>query len=146
MTVATITGICVALLIAAGAYFFLRARSMPTSVVGRVLRWAAVAVTVGVAIATLPAALDDSPSVPYLLAVPVLAALLAAVADVTGRAVVILTSAAALVMLAMGLFFAMFLTPYFLVPALVLGLAALASIRPRDVPANRSQGRPAVNP
>lgn len=146
MSVATITGICIALFIAVGAYFYLRGRSAPTPLVGRVLRWFAFAVTVAVAVAALPAALDDSSSVPYLLAVPVLAALLAVIADVTGRAVTILTSAAALAMLAVGLFFAMFLTPYFLVPALVLGLAAIASIRPRGLPANNGQGHPAVNP
>lgn len=131
MNIATITGVGTAVFIAAAASFYLRGRSAPPPVLGRALRWLAFAAAVVTAIAALPDALDDSSSVPYLLAVPVLVALLPVVADVTGRAVGILTGVAALVMLAIGLFFAMFSTPYFLVSALVLGVAAIATIRPR---------------
>ncbi|WP_199435291.1 hypothetical protein [Qaidamihabitans albus] len=78
----------------------------------------------------MPAARADSEIVPYRLIGPVLAGLAAVIADVTGRAVGILTAVTALVMAAWGLFLAMFLTPYFVSPALPLGAAAIASIRP----------------
>lgn len=146
MNVAAITGICVAFFVAVAALFYLRGRSAAAPLLGRVLSWLAFAGTLGIAIAMLPAALDDSPSVPYLLAIPVLAALLAVIADVTGKAVAILTGVAALGMLAMGLFFAMFLTPLFLVPVLVLGAAAVAAIRPRGRRTGNEHEQHAVNP
>lgn len=143
MNVATIIGILVALFVAAAAFFYLRGKPAGTQQVGRALTWLAFAGTLGITIAVLPAALDDSPSVPYLLIVPLLAALLAVIADLTRTAVGVLTGVAALVMLAMGLFFAMFLTPLFLAAALVLAGAAVAAIRPRaGASATRAKSTP----
>ena len=130
MTIGTITGVVVALFIAAAALLYLRGRSTPAPAAGRALRWLAVAGTVGIAIAAMPAALDDSSVVPYLVGAPVLLAAAVAVADVTGRAVGITTALAATLMLGWGVFLASFQTPLFVFPAVVLGVAALLAIRP----------------
>ncbi|GAA1296950.1 hypothetical protein [Saccharothrix xinjiangensis] len=132
MSIGVVAGICVALFVAAGAFAHLRGRSTPGSPVGQALRWLVLAGAVGIAVAALPDALADSPVVPSLLAPPVLLALLALIAGGYGKAVVATSSAAALLMLLWGVFLASFLTPYFVFPALALGVAAVASIRPRD--------------
>lgn len=95
MNVSTITGIFVALFVAVAAFFFLRGKPAGVPRLGRALTWLAFAGTLGITTAVLPAALDDSPSVRYLLAVPLLAALLAVIADVTRTAVGILTASRA---------------------------------------------------
>lgn len=144
MTIAAMTGLCTALFVAAAAYSYFRGRSTPAPLAGRVLRWLAFAGTLGITVATLPTALDDSDVVPLLLTVPALAGLLAVVADAAGKAVGTVTAAAALLTLGWGVFLAMFLTPYFVFPALVLGAAAITSIRPRR-PHAVGNARRAVN-
>ncbi|MFC6087829.1 hypothetical protein [Saccharothrix lopnurensis] len=137
MSIGALTGICIALFVAAAAFFRLRGRPTTGTPVGRVLRWLAFAGTVGTTVAALPLALSDSAVVLLLLAVPLVPAALVVVSDATGRLVGTTTAAAALLMLLWGVFLASFLTPYFVFPALLLGAAALASIRPR------AAGRPA---
>ncbi|QFZ21113.1 hypothetical protein [Saccharothrix syringae] len=138
MTIGTLTGLCVALFIAAAALFHQFGRSATGPRVGRVLRWLAFAGTVGIAVAALPEALADSSVVVALLAVPVVLGLLVVVADAAGRAVGPVTAIAAALMLGWGVFLAMAFTPYFVFPALVLGVAAVASVRPRRVAGGRS--------
>ncbi len=146
MTIATITGTGVALFIVAAVFVRLRGRPTPGSALGRTLRWVALAAAVGIAVAALPAALDGGGIVPYLLAVPALASLAAVVSDVTGTLVGTTTAAAALLVLGWGVFLASFLTPYFVFPALVLGVAAIASIRPRHEEAADGGERGVVHP
>lgn len=143
MTIAGLVGSCTALFIAAAAFHYLFGRSTTAPLVGRVLRWVAFAGAVGIAVAALPDALGDSGVVPLLLAVPVLSGAAAVVADATGRAVGVTTAAAALLTLGWGVFLAMFLTPYFVFPALVLGVAAITSIRPRGRHPATTGGHPA---
>ncbi|MGM1062499.1 hypothetical protein [Saccharothrix sp. Mg75] len=142
MSVGTITGAVLALFVAAAVVLYLRGRAAPAPAVGRVLRWVALAGAVGVALAALPVAVrDGGGAVPYLL-VPVPACALAVVADAVGRFVVTTTAAAALLVLGWGVFLAMFITPYFVFPALVLGAAAIASVRPRRERAVRDGAHP----
>lgn len=131
MSVGALTGICVAAFVAAAAFVHSRGRTTAAPSVGRVLRWLAFAGAVGIAVAALPVALADSAVVLALLAAPVLLGLLVVIADATGRAVGATTAVAALLMLLWGVFLASFLTPFFVFPALLLGAAAITSIRPR---------------
>ncbi|MFD7659931.1 hypothetical protein ACFV4N_38645 [Actinosynnema sp. NPDC059797] len=133
MSVGALTGICVAAFVAAAAFFYSRGRTTAASPVGRVLRWLAFAGTVGIAVAALPVALADAENAVVLamLAAPVLLGLLVVIADAAGRAVGATTAIAAPLMLLWGVFLASFLTPFFVFPALLLGAAAITSIRPR---------------
>ena len=100
--------------------------------VGRALRWLAVAATVAIVVALLPDTLSENGGATvYLLGVPLAAAAAVAVADLTGRAVGTLTTVAALVMLVWGLLLGLGPGVWYVLPALVLGLAALAGGRPR---------------
>lgn len=91
------------------------------------LRWLAGAVTVGLAISFFPTAWDDSGAFAFVLVgVPVLAAALALSAVPAGRATA-LTWIAAVVMLGWSLITALGLGIYFLVPSLLLFLAAAMS-------------------
>ena len=139
MNVATIVGGVLALFVAAAVFIYLgRRRTTPHSV-GRTLRLLAFAATLGIAIALLPVTVSDSgASASYLLGVPMVAALLPLVADLTGRAVGITTALGALVMLSWGLILGLGNGVYFVLPALLLGAAAVASIVPR-------RGTPARN-
>jgi hypothetical protein len=137
MTIGTITGVVVALFFAAAALLHLRRRSTPTPVAGRVLRWLAAAATAGIAIAALPTSLNDGAVAASLVVAPVLPAAAAVIADVTGKAVGTTTAVAAVLMLGWGVFLASFQTPLFVFPALVLGVAALLSIRPAKQRENR---------
>ncbi|HET6287245.1 MAG TPA: hypothetical protein VFG15_10865 [Amycolatopsis sp.] len=131
--IATIAGICIALFIAAAVFIRFNGRWSVPGAVGRALRWLAIAATAGIAVALLPSTLADSGAATvYLLGVPLLAAGAAAVADLTGRAVTVVTAVAAVLMLAWGLLLGLGSGVWFVLPALVLGLAALASLRPHD--------------
>jgi hypothetical protein len=130
MTIGTLIGVVLALFTTAAAILHLRGRSTPRPTAGRVLRLLAAAATVGIAILALPASLNDGAFAASLVLAPVLPAAAAVVADVTGKAVGTTTTIAAILMLGWGVFLASFQTPLFVFPALLLGVAALLSIRP----------------
>lgn len=131
--IATTTGACLALFATVAVLIRLRGRWTVPGTIGRALRSIAVAVTVGIAIALFPTMSADSGSATaYLLGVPLAAAAAVVVADLTGRAVGVASTIAALTMLAWGLVLGLGPGVYFVLPALVLGIAALASVRPRD--------------
>jgi predicted histidine transporter YuiF (NhaC family) len=103
------------------------------------LRLLAFAATVGIVIALLPSTVTDSgASAGYLLGVPVVAAVGPLVADLAGRAVGITTTVGALVMLVWGLLLGLGIGFWFIIPALLLGMAAVAGISSRRaaVPGN----------
>lgn len=77
-----------------------------------------------------PRSWPDGGATAYLLGVPLLAAAAVAVADATGRAIGAVTAGAALVMLVWGLLLGLGYGAYFLLPALILVVAGLASVRP----------------
>ncbi|GAA3463757.1 hypothetical protein ACFFSW_31390 [Saccharothrix longispora] len=130
--IATITGACLALLLTAAALVRLRGRWSVPGTSGRALRWVAVAVTVGIAVALFPVVWSDSGgATAYLLGLPLVVAAAVVAADLTGRAVGVVTAVAALVMLVWALVLGLGPGVYFALPALILGLAALASVRPR---------------
>ena len=131
--IAVITGVCLALLISAAVVVRLNGRWKEPGAVGRALRWFGVAGIVGIAVAVLPATWSDNEgATAYLLAVPLVAAVAVAVADITGRAVGTVTAVAAMVVLVWGLLLGLGQGGYFLFPALVLVVAVLASVGPRD--------------
>lgn len=130
--IAVITGILLGSLIVVAVVVRLNGRWSAPGTGGRALRWFAVAATVAIAVALLPGTLSDSGGATvYLLGVPLLAAAAVAVADVTGRAVGTVTAVAALAMLVWGLLLGLGYGVYFLLPALILAVAVLASVRPR---------------
>lgn len=138
MNIATLTGACIAVFVLAAGFIYLRRTAAPRGFAGSGLRWLALAATLAIAIATAPTAMDDRSGLIWFVGVPVLIALLPVAADATARGVGIVTGAAAVAMLFVGLFLAMLLTYYFVVPALILGVAALVSIPPRVGTESRS--------
>ncbi|MCZ7423502.1 MULTISPECIES: hypothetical protein [unclassified Micromonospora] len=132
MTVAGVLGVVLALFVAAAAFVYLgRRRAMPGAL-GRSLRLLALGVTLWIAVAVLPDTLSDSGAAAgYLLGVPTVAALLPLAADLAGRAVGVTTTLAAMVMLVWGLLLGLGDGVYFVIPALVLGAAAVVSVTPR---------------
>jgi predicted secreted protein len=136
---APIVGGVLALFLAAAAFVYLGRHGPTPRVVGRVLRMLAFAVTVGIVVALLPFTVDDSgAAASYLLGVPLVAAASALVADFANRAVGITTVVAALVMLVWGLILGLGIGLWFIIPALILGIAAVASMSSRRaaVPSN----------
>ncbi|SDZ19911.1 hypothetical protein SAMN05444365_10721 [Micromonospora pattaloongensis] len=141
MTVATIVGGVLALFVAVAAFIYLGRRRTTPQALGRALRLLAFGATLGIAIALVPATTSDSgASAAYLLGVPMAVAVLPLVADLTGRAVGITTALGALVLLAWGLILGLGDGVYFVIPALVLGVAAVASITPRRGMSARNHG------
>lgn len=131
--IAVITGTCLGLLILAAVIISLNGKWNTPGTAGRALRWFAIAATVAISVALLPGTLSDSGGATvYLLGVPLVAAAAVVAADVTGRAVGVVTTVAAVVMLVWGLLLGLGYGIYFVLPALVLGLAALATLRPRE--------------
>lgn len=129
---APIVGGVLALFLAAAAFIYLGRRGAAPGVVGRVSRVVAFAATAGITVALLPFTVDDSGvAAVYLLGVPVIAAASALIADLTHRAVGVTTVVAALVMLAWGLLLGLGIGLWFLVPALILGIAAVATASSR---------------
>lgn len=129
MTVAGTVGGVVALFVAVAAFRYLSRRRAAPDAAGRVLRLLAFAATVGIATALLPSTVADSgASAGYLLGVPVVAAAGPLVADLTGRLVGISTTVGALVMLLWGLLLGLGIGFWFILPALLLGLAAVSRI------------------
>jgi len=141
VTIATIVGGVLGLFIAVAAFMYLsRHRATPDSV-GRVLRLLAFAATIGIVIALLPFTVADSgASAGYLLGVPVVAAVCPLIADLTGRAVGITTTVGALVMLVWGLILGLGIGSWFLLPALLLGIAVVARISSRRAAVSRQSG------
>jgi hypothetical protein len=132
MTVAAVVGAVLVLFIAAVAIVYLSPRRATSGALGRSLRLLALGVTLGIVVAVLPDILSDSGAAAgYLLGVPTVAALLPLAADLAGRVVGVTTVLAAMVMFAWGLLLGLGDGVYFVVPALVLGAAAVASITPR---------------
>lgn len=130
--VATIAGAGLALFLTVAVLIRLRGRWAVPGTIGRALRWIAVAATVGIAVALLPMTVADSGSATaYLLGIPLIAAAAVALADVTGRAIGPVTTVVALVMMAWALLLGLGPGVYFALPALVFGIAALTSVRPR---------------
>ncbi|SCL37371.1 hypothetical protein GA0074692_4644 [Micromonospora pallida] len=141
MNMATIVGGFLALFVTAAAFMYLSRHRTTPNVVGRVLRLLAFAATAAIVIALLPSTLRDSgASAGYLLGVPVVAAVGPLVADLTGRAVGITTTVGALVMLVWGLILGLGIGLWFVVPALLLGMAAVATIPSRRVAATGNPG------
>ena len=130
--VAVIAGTAIGLLIVVAVVVRLNGGWSAPGTAGRALRWLAVAATVAIAAAQLPGTWSDSGGATiHLLGVPLLTAAAVAVADATGRAVGTVTAVAALAMLVWGLLFGLGSGGYFLLPALILVVAVLASVRPR---------------
>ena len=129
---AVLAGGLVALCIVVAAFVYLRGNGATPGVVGRVLRLLALAATAGIVIALLPFTVDDSGAAAvYLLGVPVVLAVGALAADLAGRAVASTTAVAALLMLGWGLYLGLGIGLWFVIPALVLGAAAIASVPSR---------------
>ena len=140
MNMATIVGGVLALFIAAAAFVYWSKNAAAPDVVGRVLRLLAFAATVGIAIALLPFTVEDSgAAATYLLGVPVVAAVSALIADLTRRAVAITTTIAALVTLAWGLLLGLGIGLWFVLAALLLAIAAIATISSRRATATDNQ-------
>ncbi|MEV4711561.1 hypothetical protein [Micromonospora sp. NPDC049374] len=132
MSVAATVGGVLALLIAVAALIYLSRRRAAPHALGRSLRLLALGVTLGIVVAVLPATVSDSgPAAGYLLGVPTVAALLPLGADLAGRAVGVTTTLAAMAMLTWGLLLGLGDGVYLVIPALILGAAAIASITPR---------------
>ncbi|MEU4474994.1 hypothetical protein [Micromonospora sp. NPDC023888] len=140
MNVATIVGGLVALFIAAMAFVSLRRRGPASGSVGLVLRLLAIAATAWVVIALLPFTIDDSgAAASYLLGVPVVAAICPLIADLTHRAVATTTTVAALVLLVWALLLGLGIGLWFVIPALLLGVAAIATMTSRGATVPRKQ-------
>ncbi|GIJ31556.1 hypothetical protein [Micromonospora sediminimaris] len=144
MNVAAIVGGGLALFIAVAALVHLGRRRATPYALGRSLRLLALGVTLGLAVAMLPATVSDSGAATgYLLGVPTVVALLPLGAELAGRLVGVATTLAAIVMLAWGLLLGLGDGVYFVIPALILGAAAVASITPRrGIPASDYRNRP----
>ncbi|BCL15980.1 hypothetical protein [Micromonospora sagamiensis] len=141
MTIAAIVGGVVALFVAVAALMYLSRHRAAPQAVGRVLRLLAFAATIGIAAALLPFTVSDSgASASYLLGVPVVAAACPLVADLVGRAVAVTTTIGALVMLAWGLLLGLGIGLWFLLPALLLGAAVVASIPSRRTAVTGNRG------
>jgi hypothetical protein len=131
-SVATITGGTLALFIIAAALVNLRKKGATPGAAGRMLRLLAFAVTVAMVVALSPFTIADSGTAAiYLLGVPVVAAVGPLVADRARRAVGITTTVAALVMLTWGLILGLGIGLWFVVPALLLAMAAVATASSR---------------
>lgn len=140
MNVATIAGGLVALFVAAAAILHLRRRGAIPDVVGRTLRLLALAATAWIVIALLPFTVEDSGAAAgYLLGVPVAAVVCALLADLAHRAVGIVTTVAALVVLVWALLLGLGIGLWFVIPAVLLGMAAVATTaaRPAREPSNQ---------
>jgi len=137
---AMIVGGVLALFLAVAAFMYLGRHGATPGVVGRVLRLLAFAATGGIVVALLPFTVEDSgAAASYLLGVPVVAAVSALIADLAHRAVGITTAVAALVMLAWGLILSLGIGFWFTLPALLLGIAALATISSRHATVSSHQ-------
>lgn len=140
MNMATIVGGVLALFIAVAGFVYLSRRRATHDAVGRVLRLLAFAATVGIVVALFPFTVEDSgAAASYLLGVPVVAALCALIADVARRAVGITTTVGALVMLIWGLILGLGIGFWFIPPALLLGMAAVATMSSRSVTVSSNQ-------
>lgn len=140
MNVATIAGGLVALFIAAAAIAHLRRNGAKRGAVGRMFRILALAATAWIVIALWPFTVEDSGAAAgYLLGVPVAAVVLALVADLTHRAVGLVTTVAALVVLVWALLLGLGIGLWFVIPAVLLGMAAVATTatRPAREPSNQ---------
>jgi hypothetical protein len=134
--VAGIAGALVALFVVVAAVVHLRGHGATPAVFGRALRLLALAATAWITIALLPFTIDDSGAAAgYLLGVPVVVAVGVVVADLAHRAVGITTTVGALVMLVWGLYLGLGIGLWFMIPALLLGAAAVASVPSRRVTA-----------
>lgn len=135
MTIAAQAALVVGLFITAAAFVYLVARSAPWWRAARVLRWLAFALTLGIAITLSVHSLSDPggdlSALIALLAVPLFIALLPLISDLAQRAVGTMTTAAAAIMLGWGLLLGLGAGFYYVFPALILGAAAVASIRSR---------------
>lgn len=143
LNVATVAGGVVALFIAAAALVGLRGRGATPGAIGRMWRRVAFAVAAGIAIALLPYTVEDSGAAAgYLLGVPVVAAGCALIADVAHRAVGVTTTIAALVTLVWALLLGLGIGLWFVLPALLLGIAAVATPASRraTVPSDGAPG------
>ncbi|GGO25298.1 hypothetical protein [Micromonospora parathelypteridis] len=140
MNVATIVGGLVALFIVAAAFVSLRRRGAAAGSVGLMLRLLAIAATAWIVVALLPFTIDDSGgAASYLLGVPVVAAVCPLIADLTHRAVGVTTTVSALVMLLWGLLLGLGIGLWFVLPALLLGVAAIATMATRHAAVPRNQ-------
>ncbi|MCA2212051.1 hypothetical protein [Jidongwangia harbinensis] len=137
---AALVGGALAVFLAAATVVYLRGRGGTPGIVGRALRMLAFAAAVGIVVALLPFTVEDSGAAAiYLLGVPLVAATAALAADLTGHAVGLTTTIAALVTLAWGLLLGLGIGMWFAIPAVILGCAAIATLSSRDpaVPSGR---------
>ncbi|MFF0154083.1 hypothetical protein [Micromonospora sp. NPDC005203] len=140
MNVATIAGGVVALFIAAAAFVSLRGRAPASGAAGLLLRLLALAATAWIVIALAPFTIDDSGAAAgYLLGVPVVAAVCPLIADLAHRAVATTTTVGALVMLVWALLLGLGIGLWFVLPALLLGAAAIAAMANRGATVPRNQ-------
>jgi hypothetical protein len=126
MSLLTLVGMVVALaIIAAG---ILAATAHGTYRPGRIARWIAFGLVVGIAIALSLPAYDDSGWFAFmLLGIPLVDSVLALIADYVGRWVAGVTWIAALILIAWSLVTALGAGFYFLAPGLVMLVAAVLS-------------------
>jgi len=131
-SIATIAGGMLAFFITVAAFVNLRRNRATPDAAGRMLRLLAFAATVSMVVALSPFTIADSGAAAiYLLGVPLVAAVGALVADLVRRAVGITTTAAALVMLTWGLILGLGIGPWFVLPALLLAMAAVTTVSSR---------------
>lgn len=133
MNVAAVVGGVLALYIAVATFASLSRRGAAPAAAGRVWRLLAFAATVGIAVALSPFIVADSGAAAagYLLGMPVATATVVVVADLTRRAVGLTTTVGALVLLGWGLVLGLGIGLWFVLPALLLGFAALATVPAR---------------
>ncbi|MFG2046631.1 hypothetical protein ACGFIW_04280 [Micromonospora sp. NPDC048935] len=140
MNVATLVGGLVALFIVATALVRIRRRGAASGSVGLLLRLLAIAATAWIVIALLPFTIEDSGgAISYLLGVPVVAAVCPLVADLTHRAVGITTTVSAVVLLLWALLLGLGVGLWFVLPALLLGMAAIATVPGRGAAVREEQ-------
>jgi hypothetical protein len=127
VNVATVIGVTVGALAGVAGFIMLFGRRSAPMAVGSVFRCLALALTLVISVVIFAAAIDDTDLgfMTFLVSVPLVTAAVPLVFDVTGRA----TAVCAALMLACGVVLALGIGLYYLAPALLLGIAAVASVQ-----------------
>ena len=131
MNVATVIGVTVGVLAGVAGFIMIFGRRSGPRAVGSVLRWLAFALTLAISVVIFAAVIDDTDLgfMTFLMSVPLVTAGVPLVFDLTGRATAGVTAVCAALMLACGVVLALGIGLYYLAPALLLGVAAVASVQ-----------------
>jgi hypothetical protein len=131
VNVATVSGVTVGALAGVAGFIMLFGRRSAPMAVGSVFRCLALALTLVISVVIFAAAIDDTDLgfMTFLVSVPLVTAAVPLVFDVTGRATAGVTAVCAALMLACGVVLALGIGLYYLAPALLLGIAAVASVQ-----------------